>query len=172
MPVYFITEQHDPDKEPRPIKIGFSRHVERRLRQLQTGNSRELKLMGIIAARTVAEDRAFEKALHIKHNAKHIRLEWYSLYPQDVMEALHSHSPYSYLCVGDNAFEITGYDRKGIPEYASAWEWGDIEVDEFCPACGWACGWTYHHGFGGFACLECGASEQDYDIHYPESEQD
>ena len=163
MPVYFITEIHDPDNEPRSIKIGFSSSVEHRVKQLQTGNASKLKIMGKIEAHTVAEDRVIEKSFHKKHAASHIRGEWFSLYPEDVMSALHSHSPISYLSVGDTPFEIVGYDRDGIPEFASAWEWGDIEPDEFCPACGWACGWSYNENYGGARCLSCGASEHDFE---------
>lgn len=55
-------------------------------------------------------------------------------------------------------------DRDAVPEFVSPWNWGDVEAYEFCRTCGWAGWWTYNENWGGEFCLECGASEHDFDI--------
>ena len=73
----------------------------------------------------------------------------------------------AYASVGSEPFEIVSYDNDAVPEYASPWLWGDVYQYDFCPSCGWACGWTYSENHGGDVCLECGASERDYDQDEP-----
>lgn len=57
------------------IKLGISKHPERRLKQLQTGNSSELRLLGVKKAHNRYKD---EKALHETNSDKHIIGEWFS----------------------------------------------------------------------------------------------
>jgi hypothetical protein len=52
-------------------------------------------------------DRVLEKQLHKKYASVNTHLEWFRLDASD-----------------------------GLPEYFGAWQWGDVEVDEFCPSCG------------------------------------
>jgi hypothetical protein len=72
------------------------------------------------------------------------------------LEELKLHSTDSYISVNDNAFEVTSYDRKGVPEFVGAWQWTEVEFDEFCPNCGWGGGLDYNENYGGERCLNCG----------------
>ena len=121
MTVYFLTADGSPETNPMHIKIGFSQDVTRRVSQLQTGNSYKLSVMGRINTDGgEKEDRAIEKSLHKLHRHKCVRGEWFKLHPEDVINALKAHSYNSFITVGDSPFEIVSYDRKAIPEYASA----------------------------------------------------
>lgn len=57
------------------IKIGISRDPERRLRQLQTANSQELKLVAVRRAENRFND---ERQLHDRNADAHIRGEWFN----------------------------------------------------------------------------------------------
>jgi hypothetical protein len=57
------------------IKLGISVDPERRLRDLQTGNSNELELVAYVKAKNRFAD---ETALHKKASGHHIRGEWFS----------------------------------------------------------------------------------------------
>ncbi len=71
--VYFIRAGTDG-----PIKIGYSaRDINERLSQLQTGNPEELCLIGLVSG---TED--FEKRLHRRFRAHHIRGEWFRPDPE------------------------------------------------------------------------------------------
>lgn len=61
-----------------PVKLGLSRHPEKRVRQLQTGCSEPLSIFHI---EEVEEDRVkiAEKALHRLLNHKRVRGEWFDL---------------------------------------------------------------------------------------------
>ncbi|MFD9901289.1 GIY-YIG nuclease family protein [Mesorhizobium sp. NPDC059025] len=163
MAVYFLTELDNSLAGEFHVKIGRSKALERRIANLQTGNPRDIALMGHIKTASIARDRAIEHQLHRLFEDKRDAREWFSLSPEDVISALKLFSPTAYISVGQDAFEIVSYDRDAIPEYASPWLWGDLDHHEFCPSCGWACGWTYSENHGGEVCLECGASEHQYD---------
>lgn len=167
MTVYFLTHEDERDLDAMRVKIGYSKNVKRRISQLQTGNPDRLALMGEIRTADKAEDRKIEGALHAL-NARH-RLEtgeWFHLAPQDIIDALKAYSANAFITVGDDPFEIISYDRDAVPEYASPWNWGDVQVYEFCPRCGWAGGWSFNENYGGERCLKCGASEHDYAQDY------
>lgn len=169
MTVYFLTHEGDSNFDALRIKIGFSKNVRRRISQLQTGNPDRLALMGEIRTSDRAADRRIEGALHARYAHRRLETgEWFRLGPQDIIEALKAHSADAYITVGDDPFEIISYDRDAVPEYASPWNWGDVEVYEFCPLCGWAGGWSHNENYGGERCLKCGASEHDYDHHRDE----
>lgn len=57
------------------VKIGISKNPEQRLKQLQIGNSSELRLVATKKAENRFKD---EKAAHIENNSRHIRSEWFS----------------------------------------------------------------------------------------------
>ncbi|MDS7594921.1 GIY-YIG nuclease family protein [Agrobacterium tumefaciens] len=163
MVVYFFTELED-KADPPSVKIGFSNNVERRRAELQTGNPRTIALMGQIKSEGEREDRTIESDLHrLFADRRGENGEWFEIFPEDVITALHRYSSRAYLTVGDNPFEIVSYDCKGIPEFASPWRWADVNPQEFCPACGWACRWTYSENWGCDYCMECGANEIDYE---------
>ena len=64
--VYFIREQEG------AVKIGHSRDAGKRLRMLQTANSSQLDIIGVVAG-----DRSLEAELHQRFSASHIRGEWF-----------------------------------------------------------------------------------------------
>ena len=70
MYVYAIRE-----KESGRIKIGISKDPERRMKQLQTGNSQELELVAYKKADNKYKD---EKELHLLHSDKKLRGEWFA----------------------------------------------------------------------------------------------
>ncbi|MBL4733161.1 MAG: GIY-YIG nuclease family protein [Rhizobiaceae bacterium] len=163
MAVYFFTEEDDTHPDRPPVKIGFSKNISRRKANLQTGNPRPIALMGYIESSGESEDRVIEKNLHQKYQPiRRGKTEWFDIYPEDVITALNMYSSRAYIVVASNAFEIISYDYDGIPEYANSWNWGDLNPNEFCPACGWACGWTYSENWGCEYCLKCGANEINY----------
>ncbi|WP_310622410.1 GIY-YIG nuclease family protein [Flexibacterium corallicola] len=163
MTVYFITELSDDAVDPLRIKIGRSVNVKRRMSNLQTGNPDELALMGEIRTQGITQDAVVERTLHKRYASKHLTREWFSLGASDVIDALKYHSSMAYITVGSDPFEIVSYDRDAIPEFASPWAWGDVEVWDFCPCCGWAGGWSYNESYCGERCLNCGAGEVDFD---------
>ena len=162
MTVYFLTEKGSQDVGPMRIKIGYSKDVQRRLRQMQTGNPDRLALMGEIRTRGEDQDRSLEASLHKRFSQQRLEHgEWFYLGAEDVIDALKSISADAYITVGNDPFKIIFYDSDAIPEFASPWEWGDVAVFEFCPFCGWAGGWSYNENYNGERCLKCGASEYD-----------
>lgn len=164
MTIYFIAELSEDNLiDPLRIKIGRSIDVQRRMSNLQTGNPDELALMGVINTHNIAEDKVVEKGLHDKYGSNRLTREWFLLSSGDVINALKAHSSNAFITVGSDPFEIISYDRDAIPEFASPWAWGDIEIWDFCPCCGWAGGWSYNENYGGERCLSCGANEVDFD---------
>ena len=73
MYTYFIIENED--NEHCRVKIGFSKNPGNRIRNLQTGNSRKLALMGWIEC----EDSSLEKRLHKKYESDNLNGEWFSI---------------------------------------------------------------------------------------------
>lgn len=61
------------DADNNRVKIGHSRHPLKRLRQLQTGSSAKLILIGVIAAAIEVEKR-----LHDEMHEHHVHSEWFS----------------------------------------------------------------------------------------------
>lgn len=158
MPVYFIAENENENYGNLRVKIGISANVQRRVNQLQTGSPYLLRLMGWIEANN---DRTLEKQLHQKYASENTHREWFSLDATDVFQELKLHSTSSFIATNNNAFEIVSRDRDGVPEYLGAWQWGDVEIDEFCPSCGWGGGMDYNENYGGMRCLHCGLMEKN-----------
>ena len=157
MPIYFIAENENGNYDNLRIKIGISKDVRRRLNQLQTGSPYELKLMSWLEA---DDDRALEKELHEKYSKYRTHREWFALGVCDVLEEIQSHTTSGYIAVNDDAFEIVSYDRDGIPEYVGSWQWTDVELEDFCPKCGWGGGLDYNENYGGTRCLKCGVIDE------------
>jgi hypothetical protein len=156
MPVYFIAENENGNYDNLRIKIGISENIEKRVGQLQTGSPYELKLMGWIESE---DDRGLENKLHRKYTTANTHREWFALSASDVLEELKMHSVNSFIATNENAFEIISRDQDGIPEFLGAWQWGDAEIEEFCPSCGWGGGMDYNENYGGMRCLNCGLME-------------
>ncbi len=150
MYTYFIIENEDNDDSR--IKIGFSKKPEKRIKELQTGNSRKLAIMGWIES----EDKSLEKNLHQKYEEFRLTGEWFSIEPCDVLEELKNKSTSSFICIQSNAGEFLGCDKDAIPDYLGPWEWLDTEIEEFCPQCGWGGGVHYNSALGSENCLRCG----------------
>lgn len=70
--VYFIQAG-----ESGPIKIGEADDVPQRLRELQTGNPEELRLLGLLAWRP-----GLEVDLHCRFYLEHVRGEWFRPAPE------------------------------------------------------------------------------------------
>ncbi|NYS79489.1 MULTISPECIES: GIY-YIG nuclease family protein [Halomonadaceae] len=156
MPVYFIAENENGNYGNLRVKIGISANVERRIGQLRTGSPYKLKLMGWIKP---DDDRTLEKLLHQKYAPVNAHGEWFALDASNVFEELKRHSTSSFIATNENAFEIVSHDQDGVPEYLGSWQWGDAEIDEFCPSCGWGGGMDYNENYGGMRCLNCGLME-------------
>lgn len=150
MYTYFIVENED-CAEWR-IKIGFSKDPRKRIRELQTGSSRKLAIMGWIESR----DRSLESALHRKYEQHRLSGEWFSIEPADILEELKERSTSSFICIQSNAGEFLGCDKDAVPEYLGPWEWLDTELVEFCPQCGWGGGVHFNEALGSENCLRCG----------------
>ena len=149
--LYFIVENEDLTKQR--IKIGISKDPVKRLRELQTGNSRKLALMGWINS---GHDRDLEKKFHEKYKIDRVHGEWFEINHEIVLGLLKDYSYCGYIAVQKSACNLICYDRDGIPEYEEPWEWASTDVTEFCPECGSALGLSYNENYGGERCLACG----------------
>ncbi len=108
MTVYFLTEEGSQGVGPMRIKIGYSKDLKRRLRQMQTGNPDRLALMGEIRTRDKDQDRSVEANLHRRFSQQRLeRSEWFYLGSEDVVDALKSNSADGYITLGGNPFEIS-----------------------------------------------------------------
>ncbi|MGE8501438.1 MAG: GIY-YIG nuclease family protein [Pseudomonas sp.] len=146
MAVYFIA-----DRLNNLVKIGVSVDRDRRLRQLQTGNPFKLEFMGWIE-----EDEAhfvIEKKLHDKYSKKRFNGEWFKIGQEDVIHELKLY--HGFIPKNDNAFEIVGHDKDGVPEYMGVWEWQEFELEECCPFCGCLCGMHYQDASSMYYCMSC-----------------
>ena len=153
MAVYFIIENED--LESQRIKIGYSGNPGRRIKELQTGNSRKLALMGWVSG----GDKAYESTLHEKYSTFRVQGEWFEIDADDVIYELKSSGIDGYIAIQSNANEFLGCDRDGVPEFIQPWEWADTELQEFCPQCGCSCGLQYNENYGAERCLNCGIVE-------------
>ncbi|MDP2590393.1 GIY-YIG nuclease family protein [Vibrio splendidus] len=151
MALYFIIENENLIVQR--IKIGISKSPVQRLRNLQTGNSRRLALMGWIDS---DNDRKLEKEFHQKYSDVRVIGEWFEINHEVVLELLKEHSYCSFIAKQVNAGELIGHDRDGIPEHEDVWEWAPLDISEFCPECGSGLGLSYSENYGGERCLKCG----------------
>ena len=63
------------------VKIGYSTNVERRLKQLSTGNPNILTVIALLGG-----DKRLEKELHFKFRHYRINREWFNFQPIMVTE--------------------------------------------------------------------------------------
>jgi len=145
--IYFFIEDTN-----EKVKIGRARDIERRRRNLQTGNPRKLLLLGWI--RTDDDVRA-EQEIHRHFHIRRANGEWFDLEPCDVLPILSHFSVDGFVGATDGAFQIVGHDRDGIPEYMGVWQWGDLEFEECCPFCGSFCGMHYQEASSMHHCINC-----------------
>lgn len=149
MAVYFI---HQEERGQWLMKIGRATDIRRRLGQLQTGNPKQLALVGWIAS---ADDVRTEKGLHRKYAGANVGGEWFALQPADILGDLQSAGIEGFVAKNADAFEITGRDDDAVPEYLGVWIWGDLEIDECCPFCGCLCGMAFQDASLMYHCLSC-----------------
>lgn len=156
MPVYFILEENSADWR---MKIGRATNLRSRRGALQTGNSRQLKVVGWIEAKNEGET---EKRLHAKYAAHNIgqhggssAREWFYLQPSDILEDLKRAGIDGFVEKNADAFEVVGHDSDGVPEYLGVWDWSSLELDECCPFCGCFCGMSFQDTSWMFQCLSC-----------------
>lgn len=71
-----------------PVKVGFSKNPEARLKQLQTGNPVPLKLIMKIKCNDENHARNLEKSLHEMLSTQSVYLEWYKLKKTHIMKML------------------------------------------------------------------------------------
>lgn len=154
--VYFITDDESSDFDKLKVKIGFSKNIQKRIRQLQTGSPSLLTLMGYIETN---DHKKLEKKLHCKYRDVKSHGEWFNLNSNDVLEELKLHSTNSFISTNNNPFEIISKDKDGIPEFLGAWQWDNVDYQDFCPHCGWGGGWSYNSAIGVEGCLHCGVNE-------------
>lgn len=76
------------DMKISPVKVGFSKNPEARLKQLQTGNPVVLKLIMKIKCDSEKHARNLEKSLHDMLGTQNVYLEWYKLKKTHIMKML------------------------------------------------------------------------------------
>lgn len=158
--VYFVV--NDFDKE---VKIGVTgKDIASRIRELQTGNPKELKLMGFLMYPTRKKCFEAEKMLHEKYKANHIRGEWFDLESYDVYDELKRHYN-AYLALSEDSLMTVGFDIRG-EAIGELWDWDDnLSWEECCPSCGSLYGLSYNEEYLLHECFQCG-----YQLIYDDSE--
>jgi hypothetical protein len=83
--VYFIQDTRGGE-----IKIGVARkgRLEKQVQRMQLGNPAELKLLGVIQARSAS---ALERELRATYSQAHVRGEWFKPVP-DLVAFIRSHA--------------------------------------------------------------------------------
>lgn len=74
--VYFVQEVKV--SKSAPVKVGVTCDIKRRMRTMQTGNPRELKLVVLLGPMERNEAFEYEKQLHGTFNYMRLRGEWFS----------------------------------------------------------------------------------------------
>lgn len=167
MAVYFI---HQEERGQWLMKIGRATDIRRRIGQLQTGNPKQLALVGWIEA---ADDARTEKLLYRKYAVANVGGEWFALQPADILSDLQAAGIEGFVAKNTDAFEITGRDRDAVAEYRGVWVWADLEIDECCPFCGCLCGMAFQDASQMYHCLSCDTLTDFSDLSPDfESEQD
>ncbi len=167
MPVYFI---HQVEHGQWLMKIGRAADIRRRLSALQTGNPKELKLVGWIVPEN---DARTERSLHRKYAHAHVGGEWFALQPADILGDLQAAWIDGFVAKNADVFEVAGHDKDGVPEYLGVWDWADLEIDECCPFCGCLCGMAFQDASQMYHCLHCDALTDFSELSpYFESEED
>lgn len=87
MYVYIIQSGNKPKH---PVKIGMSDNPEGRVKQLQTGNPVELRLLVIFKCDSRAHAFNLEHTLHKLLNSRHISGEWFSVSKSNIYKTINS----------------------------------------------------------------------------------
>ena len=83
--VYFLK----PVSEPKPIKIGRARDINRRIKQLQTSLPYDLELIGSIEDCDCLE---LERKIHKENKEQRINREWYDINPSDAINIINNYN--------------------------------------------------------------------------------
>jgi len=75
-------------KKTDPVKVGFSKDPETRIKTLQTGNPVKLELIMKIKCNNEKHARTLEKALHEMLGTQNVYLEWFRLKKTHIMKML------------------------------------------------------------------------------------
>ena len=75
-------------KKSSPVKVGYSKNPEARLKQLQTGNHESLNLIMKIKCAGYDHARRLELDMHRILGAQNVHLEWYKMNKTQVMKIL------------------------------------------------------------------------------------
>lgn len=78
------------DKKSDPVKVGYSKNPENRIKNLQTGNPKVLRLLMKIKCNSNGHARRLEKSLHEMLKGQNILLEWFKLNRCNVMKMLNA----------------------------------------------------------------------------------
>ena len=149
MAVYFIRE-----RPTELVKIGVSKDAPKRQRNLQTGNPRELELMGWITPQD-GTDFALERHLHKKYATCNVAREWFAITSGHVLDELRHAHINGFVPKQADAFEIIERDKDAVPIYLGVCAWVDLEIDECCPFCGSFCGMHFQDASWMYHCLHC-----------------
>lgn len=97
--VYFVGNITD-----NSIKIGYSSNIQKRIKQLSTGSSQRLTLLGYIES-----EKSLEKELHIKFSHHRIRSngEWFSVNDNsDLIDYINKYSCIDLYIEYDNGLKV------------------------------------------------------------------
>ena len=119
------------------VKIGVtSRPIGARIKDMQTGNPDVLRLMGFIVCDDRKHALKIEKEVQLSCDLKHHRNEWFQLDSKDILSVLGHYHGCGYIALSGNSKQLVGVDEEGIPEYASLWDWDELNWLDCCPDCG------------------------------------
>lgn len=99
--VYFITDGEY-------IKIGMAASLPNRVKQLQVGNARKLKVLYIIPANNQKEALGIEKMFHNYFKELNVSGEWFKLSEDKIRDGCMSKGYYPYKAISKFNFEIDG----------------------------------------------------------------
>jgi hypothetical protein len=162
MPVYFISQV---ERDRIVTKIGKAKDIQKRRRELQTGNPTLLEVVGWIKS---GDDFALERTLHRHFAQRRVFGEWFDIQPADALPLLMRAGIDGFVAKNADAFEIVGYDKDAVPEYLGVWNWGDLELEECCPFCGCMCGMHFQEASWMHHCLNCDALTDFSELSPPE----
>lgn len=107
--IYIISMVSPFGRDEGPCKIGISRDVEGRRKELQTGCPNDLRIVRTfrLPSREIAEQA--EDCFKFVHDEKRIRGEWFAFSPDQAVAALEFH-----LILAVNLFTSLSEDKKAI----------------------------------------------------------
>jgi hypothetical protein len=145
MYLYFIRQVSNKPEDKSPTKIGITKNVNRRLKQLQTGSPCPLEVLDTFYIDSDMKARAVEKACHdiLKRNKKHLSGEWF-------IEVSNRHDLYQralYSTMGTRV-KTTKANRKYERELRESYRQEVALIVEAQKSIDLEClSWLSHHGY-------------------------